>query len=183
VQFVNYHFQTKLSKLHDDVPPIPALDVQNILEQELGGPLEQFFTFIDLNKPIGSASVAQVHQATWRQTGEKVAVKVQYPNAERLMIGDLKNLRVLAEFLQRTEFKFDLLSSIKELQKQIVNEFDFRLEARNMDYMRRIMSKRVREVAIPQSIFSTKKVYYYKCECASLVLIFFRVSLLTCRLL
>ena len=83
---------------------------------------------------------------------------MQYPNAEKLMIGDLKNLRVLAEFLQRTEFKFDLLSSIKELQKQIVNEFDFRLEARNMDYMRKAMSKSVREVSIPQSIFSTKRV-------------------------
>ena len=87
-------------------------------------------------KPIGSASVAQVHEAIWKPTGEKVAVKVQYPDAERLMIGDLKNLRALAEFLQRTEFKFDLLSSIKELQRQITNEFDFRLEARNMDYMR-----------------------------------------------
>lgn len=84
-------------------------------------------------------------------------MKVQYPNAERLMIGDLKNLRVLAEFLQRTEFKFDLLSSIKELQKQIVNEFDFRLEARNMDYMQKTLAKSVKEVTIPQSIFSTKK--------------------------
>ena len=155
--FMPKHYTSKLSKLHDDVPPIPANVVQRILEQELGGPLENFFTFIDLKKPIGSASVAQVHQGTWRETGEKVAVKVQYPNAERLMIGDLRNLRVLAEFLQRTEFKFDLLSSIKELQKQIVNEFDFRLEARNMDFMRRTLASSVKEVSVPQSIFSTKK--------------------------
>ena len=101
--------------------------------------------------------MAQVHVGRWKRTGEKVAVKVQYPNAERLMIGDLKNLRALAEFLQKTEFKFDLLSSIKELQKQIVNEFDFRLEAKNMDYMHNSLKKTVPEVSIPRSIYSTKR--------------------------
>lgn len=131
--------------------------MQKILEKELGGPLDNFFTSIDLIAPVGSASVAQVHIGTWRKTGEKVAVKVQYPNAERLMIGDLKNLRALAEFLQKTEFKFDLLSSIKELQKQIVNEFDFRLEANNMDYIRKSLANSVNEVSIPKSIFSTKR--------------------------
>jgi len=146
-----------LCKLHDSVPPIPGSEVRKILEKELGGPLDYFFSSIDLSAPVGSASVAQVHIGTWRKTGEKVAVKVQYPNAERLMIGDLKNLRRLAEFLQKTEFKFDLLSSIKELQKQIVNEFDFRLEAKNMDFMRNALSRTVSEVSIPKSIFSTKR--------------------------
>jgi aarF domain-containing kinase len=131
--------------------------VEKILEKELGGPLHDFFSSIDLAAPVGSASIAQVHIGTWRKTGEKVAIKVQYPNAEKLMIGDLKNLRVLAEFLQRTEFKFDLLSSIKELQKQIVNEFDFTLEAQNMDFMRKSFANSVNEVSIPKSIFSTKR--------------------------
>lgn len=89
--------------------------------------------------------------------GEKVAVKVQIPKAERLMTGDLKNLRRLAEYLQKTEFKFDLLSSIVELQKQIVNEFDFNLEARNMDIIRKSLQRSVSEVVVPRSIFSTKR--------------------------
>lgn len=87
-----------------------------------------------------------------------MAVKVQYPNAERLMVGDLQNLRALAEFLQRTEFKFDLLSSIKELQKQIKNEFDFLLEAKNMNFMQKKLSSSCKEVVIPQAVFSTKRV-------------------------
>lgn len=89
--------------------------------------------------------------------GEKVAVKVQIPKAERLMNGDLKNLRRLAEYLQKTEFKFDLLSSIVELQKQIVNEFDFNLEARNMDIIRKSLQRSVSEVIVPRSILSTKR--------------------------
>jgi len=62
------------------------------------------------------------------------------------MRGDLRNLRALAEFLQRTELKFDLLSAIKELQKQIKNEFDFVGESINMDFVRSGLAKSVPEV-------------------------------------
>ena len=86
-----------------------------------------------------------------------MAVKIQYPNAERLMTGDLRNLRALAEFLQRTELKFDILSAIKELQKQIKNEFNFVNEAKNMDNVRMGLAKNVPEVTLPRSIFCTKK--------------------------
>ena len=66
--------------------------------------------------------------------------------------------RRLAEYLQKTEFKFDLLSSIVELQKQIVNEFDFNLEARNMDIIKKNLEKTLKsKITIPQSIFSTKR--------------------------
>jgi aarF domain-containing kinase len=156
--FMPPNYTSKLSKLHDNVPPLGADEIRRVLEAELGGPIDLFFDQLNLDVPIGSASVAQVHVGVWRQTGEKCAVKIQYPNAERLMIGDLKNLRFLAEFLQRTELKFDVLSSIKELQKQIVNEFDFISEARNMNTVREGLRKSVREVEIPRSIFSTRKV-------------------------
>jgi aarF domain-containing kinase len=156
--FMPRHYTDRLSKLHDDVPPMPNKDVKKIIESELNGPIDKFFTSIDLSKPIGAASIAQVHVGTWRQTGEKVAIKIQYPHAKRLMTGDLKNLRALAEFLQKTEFKFDMLSSIKELQKQIVNEFNFPLEAQNMDFMKQALSKSVPEVIVPRSIVATEKV-------------------------
>ena len=156
--FMPTHYTTKLSKLHDDVPPLEEKTIRKIIEKELKGPIDKYFIDLDLKAPIGAASVAQVHTGTWRETGEKVAVKVQYPNAKRLMTGDLKNLRALAEFLQRTEFKFDLLSSIKELQKQIVNEFNFPMEAKNMDFIKMALAKSCPDVEIPRSICVTKKV-------------------------
>lgn len=42
------------------------------------------------------------------------------------MMSDLRNLKVLAWFLQKFELNFDILSSLKELSKQIKGEFDFR---------------------------------------------------------
>ena len=55
-----------------------------------------------------------------------VAFQVQYPGAERVMMSDLRNLKVLAWFLQKFELDFDILSSLRELSKQIKGEFDFR---------------------------------------------------------
>lgn len=54
-----------------------------------------------------------------------VAVKVQYPGALETMTLDLVNLRATSAFLQKTELKFDLLSAVEELQRQIHLEFDF----------------------------------------------------------
>jgi len=54
-----------------------------------------------------------------------VAVKVQYPDALRVMSEDLVNLRAISAFLSKTEIKFDLVSAVDELQKQIHLEFDF----------------------------------------------------------
>lgn len=93
----------------------------------------------------------------WKSTGEKVAVKVQNPHAERLMTGDLKSLVLLARFLQKTELKFDLLSALLELQKQIKNEFDFVREARNMDSAHSQLSKLAPGLCVPRSLFSSKR--------------------------
>jgi predicted unusual protein kinase regulating ubiquinone biosynthesis (AarF/ABC1/UbiB family) len=57
--------------------------------------------------------------------GGLVAVKIQYPGALQTMTIDLVNLRATSAFLQKTELKFDLLSAVEELQKQIHLEFDF----------------------------------------------------------
>jgi len=155
-------YTEKLARLQDDVPPMSASEARKILERELKGPLSTFFSSIDLEKPIGSASIAQVHRAVWRNgaggAGLDVAVKIQYPTAERLMRGDLRNLRTLAEFLQRTELKFDLLSAIKELQRQIGNEFDFIREGNNMEEVGEKLRKLVPEVQVPRLVYSTKRV-------------------------
>jgi predicted unusual protein kinase regulating ubiquinone biosynthesis (AarF/ABC1/UbiB family) len=155
--FMPTHYTTKLTRLQDDVPPLGEEEIREVIEKEMNGSIEDHFTFLDLTKPIGSASVAQVHVGNWRKTGEKVALKIQYPNAEKVMMGDLRNIRILAELLQRTELKFDVLSAVKELQKQIKNEFDFDREGKNMDMIRLGMAKGMPEIEIPRKIWSSKR--------------------------
>lgn len=157
-----------LSTLQDSVPPLKGKEVLQLIEDELisshsitdlgnTSMVDKYFSYMNLKNPIGSASIAQVHYGIWKPTNEEVAIKIQYPNAERLMVNDLKNLRNLAEFLQRTELKFDLLSAIKELQNQIKNEFDFIREANNMNAIRPQLLALVPQVNMPTAIYASKR--------------------------
>ncbi|CBN74513.1 ABC transporter-like protein [Ectocarpus siliculosus] len=151
-------FLRKLGKLHDDVPPMAASHVSKVLARELDVPAEELFSSLNLTHPIGSASISQVHRGVIRETGEKVAVKVQYPGAERVMMSDLRNLKILAWFLQKFELNFDILSSLKELSRQIKGEFDFRSEATTMDRMHESLGEHSRRINLPTSRSSTKRV-------------------------
>jgi aarF domain-containing kinase len=156
--FMPPQFTSKLSQLHDRCPSMPKQQCIEILTRELsGGNITEHFSSLDLDTPIGSASIAQVHEGVWRKTNQKVAVKLQYPHAESIMRRDLTNLRGLAEFLQRTELKFDILSAIKELQRQIGNEFDFIREANNMDFIGPKIRQKLPDIGVPQSVYATKR--------------------------
>lgn len=157
--FMPPQYTSKLQRLQDDVPAMPAEDVQCILSGELGGEegIERAFSALDINSTIGCASIAQVHKGIWRETQQVVAVKIQNPDAQRLMARDLRNLRVLAEFLQKTELKFDILSAVKELQRQIHREFDFRLEAQNMGEVGSYLEGRLPGLKVPKAVFASKK--------------------------
>lgn len=52
-----------------------------------------FSTFNE--KPCGSASLAQVHEATLRKTGERVAVKIQHPKVLSHSHVDIATMEVL----------------------------------------------------------------------------------------
>lgn len=148
---------TKLAMLSDSVPPMPKEVCRQIIEEEFEGDIADYFIELDLDKVLGAASIAQVHKGTWRATGEAVAVKLQYPNAETKMRRDLSNIRALAEILQRTDLKFDVLSAVKELQSQIQFEFDFKREASNMDFAHAGLSS-LKDVVVPRSVRATDRV-------------------------
>lgn len=61
----------------------------------------------------------QVHRGRLREGRREVAVKVQHPGSEALMMQDLRNHRNFAAFLQKFELPFDLLSVLAELEHQV----------------------------------------------------------------
>jgi hypothetical protein len=78
----------------------------------------------DVHSPA-AAAVAHAAASGSIPGGGLVAVKIQYPGALQTMTMDLVNLRTTSAFLQKTELKFDLLSAVEEMQRQIHLEFDF----------------------------------------------------------
>jgi len=81
-----------------------------------------------------------------------VAVKIQYPNSLPTMTMDLQSLRIWAAFLSKTEIKFDMLSAVDELAKQIKLEFDFSREARIMNAVAKQFDGLGHRILVPRSI-------------------------------
>jgi predicted unusual protein kinase regulating ubiquinone biosynthesis (AarF/ABC1/UbiB family) len=255
----------RLCLLQDQVPPMPSAQAKAAIEKELGTTVDRVFEWIDLETPLGSASISQVHKAKLRlpegagvnqntssgtsgplrslrrawswltgydpeqarrsaaysshssHSGSKripeasapedvsaiadtleyrpvvafgdarrsddgplgvsgnnnnngesvydpariakyapedgiVAVKIQYPNSLPTMTMDLENIRVWADFLSRTEIKFDMVSAVDELAKQIKLEFDFSREARIMNAVAKQFDGLNHKIVVPRSI-------------------------------
>lgn len=151
----------RLVTLCDQAPATPFPVVRKILEEELGNTFEDIFERFDTD-PVGSASIAQVHRARLKSAKMDVAVKVQHPCVEHLMMVDIKNLQKFVLFLQKTDIQFDLFSVTKEIEKQIGYEFDFMREAAAMERIRKFFhaNNKTVPVLVPQAIqgMTTRKV-------------------------
>ncbi len=136
-----------LSKLQDRVPAKPFTVVRRTVERELDRPLEQVFESFS-ERPIASASLAQVHEARLRD-GERVAVKVQYPEVASLVESDLANLRLLFRAVGVIERNIDLMPLLDELGTYVPRELDFVNEADNAETAARHFSSRT-DIRVPR---------------------------------
>ena len=76
-------------------PVVPTAELRAALEAELGAPIESLFESFD-DAPLASASIAQVHGATLRGSGEEVVVKVVRPGVRARLAADLELVALLA---------------------------------------------------------------------------------------
>ena len=93
-----------LKTLQDDVPGCSGKRAKEIISKELGKPCDSVFQNFDM-EPLAAASLGQVHTATYK--GKKVAIKVQRAGLKELFDVDLKNLKKLAELLDKFDPKTD----------------------------------------------------------------------------
>ena len=142
----------EFKKLRDRVPAESFAAVRDIVETDLGRPLEEVFATFD-TEPLAAASIAQVHAATLL-TGEEVVVKVQRPTVARRVRDDL---RALAWLGPRMVGRIPVAAlanppALVELfAETIVEELDFRLEAENMLDVALAMSKLgIHETVVPR---------------------------------
>jgi predicted unusual protein kinase regulating ubiquinone biosynthesis (AarF/ABC1/UbiB family) len=140
-----------LAGLQDRVPPRPLALLLPLLRQELGRPVEQAFAELD-PEPIASASLAQVHRGRLPD-GREVAIKIQYPDIDRIIAADLRNFSILVRILARLEPEFDFRVLIEEVERYVPLELDFENEASNAERMRRHLQGHA-DVLVPEVIRS-----------------------------
>ena len=126
---VGFEMANQLRYLQDQLPPFPTEQARTMIEAELEQPVDALFS--EFSAPVAAASIAQVHRARVRETGEEVAVKVLRPGIIKAFRRDIDAFYFAAGMIER------LLPSTRRLRPTdviahfegvVMGELDLRLE-------------------------------------------------------
>lgn len=127
----------ELEKLQDNVGPFPFDSVKEIVEKEMGRPMEEIYESFE-EQPLASASIGQVHKAVLKN-GQKVVVKVQRPEVKALVNRDLIILidavKRADRYLQK-QGVVNAMDFVRSFERSMQKELDYRNEARNLEKFR-----------------------------------------------
>lgn len=134
-----------LRSLQNEAPQVSFDRMEAVIRQELPDFDERFETLEP--DAIAAASIGQVYRGRLTD-GRVVAVKVQYPDIDRVVKSDLKNLKKLfgALIAMVADVEFDDIW--EELKARLLEELDYTREASNMERMRALHAD-VPEIVIP----------------------------------
>jgi predicted unusual protein kinase regulating ubiquinone biosynthesis (AarF/ABC1/UbiB family) len=130
-------FVVALGELQDNVPPFSNAIAFARIEKELGRKINEAYQEFE-TQPVAAASLGQVYRARLH-TGEEVAVKVQRPNLETTIKGDLEILKKVANFAERfpqLNENADWSGMLREFNETIHEEMDYAAEGKNAERFR-----------------------------------------------
>jgi len=128
----------ELARLQDRVPPFPGVEARAMVEAAMGQPVTALFAEFD-ERPLASASIAQVHAAKLKD-GREVVVKVLRPGVERNVRADLDVLYLLAGLADRywkDGRRLRPLEVVAEYEKTVLDELDLVREGANAAQLKR----------------------------------------------
>ncbi|MFE4961832.1 ABC1 kinase family protein [Streptomyces sp. NPDC056660] len=129
----------ELQNLHDEVDVQPFSELEPVLEQNLGPDWKRYFDDIDVERPLGAASLAQVHRVTLAD-GRPGVIKVQRPGIRETVLTDMALLRQAARLTARVAPRFSTVVDVESMLGGVFDamepELDFTKEAANMDRAR-----------------------------------------------
>ncbi len=154
-------YSEEFRKCLDQVKPFSFKDVEKIIRRELGP--EKFARLESIDPtPLASASIAQVHTATLDD--KQVVIKVQRPGIDGRAAADMKIMKLFARIAEKVVRDAELANPVgimDDFAATLMEEMDFRLEAKNQDQFNSIM----REIAfddvrapIPYWNYTTRRV-------------------------
>lgn len=145
VELLPIEYCDELSKLRSNVNPLNYEEIEKILISHYGN-INDVFLSIE-KKPIGSASIAQVHLAVLKENQRQVVIKVKRPGIEEIIENDIQlfkkaiNLLHLNRLVKVMDLN-DILDQLYETTKQEVNFnietshiIEFRSKQENCNYI------------------------------------------------
>jgi len=152
-------FCQQLALLQNRSSGFPTSVARQILEDELGTPIEDYFDEFGA-QPFAVASIGQVYRARLRHEQVYVAVKIQKPFSDQLFARDLILIRWMVRLLRlvrfRTHMRWDL--GYNELSNVMTEELDYHYEASALRRMRQALRRH--HIYVPRLFarYSTRRV-------------------------
>jgi ubiquinone biosynthesis protein len=153
-------FLEEMTKLQDNVQPLPFERVRDVIERELKRPIGDAYATFD-EKPLAAASIGQVHTATLI-SGERVVIKVQRPEIEKIIETDVSLLAFLAALLEKYVPETRIIGPkvvVDEFFRTLNFELDYLIESNNMVRIAENLAS-IPEIVVPRVYkhLSTRKI-------------------------
>ncbi|EXF75253.1 ABC1 family protein [Colletotrichum fioriniae PJ7] len=120
--------QEVLQRVQDRADYMPSWQRDKVLKANLGAEWRELFEDFE-EKPIAAASIGQVHRATLKESGRKVAVKIQFPGVADSINSDLDNLGILLTATKLLPKGLYLNKTIDNARLELGWECDYEREA------------------------------------------------------
>ncbi|KAF7563005.1 hypothetical protein G7046_g1120 [Stylonectria norvegica] len=155
---------TTFIPLQDKCPVSSFESIENMYRKDTQEDIWEYFSAFE-TEPIGAASLAQVHLATIKESGRKVAVKLQHPELQQWAPLDLALTRYTFSTLKRFFPEYDLEWLSAEMDVSLPKELDFQEEAENACRMKEHFSNiPALPLLVPEVIWAKKRILVMACE-------------------
>ena len=131
VDFLPMNYCNELSKLRSDVTPLPYSSIMDILKEAYPN-FNEIFSSVS-SKPIGSASIAQVHKAKLTN-GDRVVIKIKRPGIDQQLESDIKMMKKAISILHLDHFisVIDISKALDEVYEVPKEELNFNVEVEHI---------------------------------------------------
>lgn len=151
--------------LQDRCPVSSFASIEAMYRADTGTELWETFSEFAA-EPVGAASLAQVHLATLRATGQRVAVKLQHPSLAQWVPLDMALTAFAFSTLRRFFPDYDLEWLSSEVATSLPQELDFREEAKNAARTRShfAAAPALLPLVVPDVLWARPRILVMACE-------------------
>ncbi|KAL1665444.1 ABC1 family-domain-containing protein [Schizophyllum commune] len=155
--FLPLEWTRAMRPLQDQCEPASLEAIEGVFISETGQRFDEVFDNFD-PEPIGVASLAQVHKAHHRASGQDVAVKLQLPMVQEFSTIDINTTEASLGWITYWFPDFEFMWLADEMRKNLPREMDFVQEAKNAERAAEDFKDLRTSLYIPKNILVTKRV-------------------------
>lgn len=142
--------QEVLQRVQDRADYMPAWQRDRVLATNLGADWRDLFEDFE-ELPIAAASIGQVHRATLKSNGARVAVKIQFPGVAESINSDLDNLGILLTATKLLPKGLYLNKTIDNARTELGWECDYDRELKCAQRYRELLATEDDVFLVPQT--------------------------------